>query len=104
MRLSATFKVGEVSVAALSDAATEMPVPKFFNNVPVDQWTKALSINTPEDDVPFNFGSFLLRGNNRTVLLDTGFGEQGPYTEARGPGVYSIGFVIWELVSRKLML
>ena len=35
MRLSATFKVGEVSVAALSDAATEMPVPKFFNNVPV---------------------------------------------------------------------
>ena len=86
MRLSATFRVGEVSVAALSDAATQMPVPKFFNNVPVDQWTKALSINTPDDDVPFNFGSFLLRGNNRTVLLDTGFGEQGPYTEAEGAG------------------
>ena len=68
MRLSATFKVGEVSVAALSDAATEMPVPKFFNNVPVDQWTKALSINTPDDDVPFNFGSFLLRGNNLSLI------------------------------------
>jgi len=84
MRLSATFKVGNVSVAALSDAATEMPLPGFFDEVPDEEWTSALGIDTPGTSVPFNFGSFLLRGSGRTVLLDTGFGEQGPYAEAKG--------------------
>jgi glyoxylase-like metal-dependent hydrolase (beta-lactamase superfamily II) len=84
MRLSATFKVGNVSVAALSDAATEMPLPRFFDEVPDEEWTSALGIDTPGTSVPFNFGSFLLRGSGRTVLLDTGFGEQGPYAEAKG--------------------
>ena len=84
MRLSATFKVGEVSVAALSDAATEIPLPGFFDDVPDEEWTSALGIDTPATSVPFNFGSFLLRGSGRTVLLDTGFGEQGPYAAAKG--------------------
>ena len=54
MRLSATFKVGNISVAALSDAAAEMPLPKFFNEVPDEEWTTALSIDTPDESVPFN--------------------------------------------------
>jgi glyoxylase-like metal-dependent hydrolase (beta-lactamase superfamily II) len=61
-----------------------MPLPGFFDEVPDEEWTSALGIDTPGTSVPFNFGSFLLRGSGRTVLLDTGFGEQGPYAEAKG--------------------
>ena len=73
-RLSARFAVGAVRVAALSDGAPDRALGGFFHGIGADEWTKALGITDPEQPVPFNFGTFLLRDGQRTVLVDSGWG------------------------------
>ncbi len=90
-RLSAQFTVGTVRVAALSDGAPDRPLGGFFHGVETAEWTRALGIGDSETQVPFNFGTFLLRDGQRTVLVDSGFG-----TPARTMGIPGGG----ELLSR----
>jgi glyoxylase-like metal-dependent hydrolase (beta-lactamase superfamily II) len=73
-RLSEVFKVGELEIAALSDGAPDRELSGFFNGVDAAEWTRALGINDPAQPVPFNFGSFLVRGGGNTVLVDSGYG------------------------------
>ena len=73
-RLSETFRIGRLEVAALSDGAPDRALGGFFYGVDPNQWTQALGISGPDEPVPFNFGTFLLRGDGRTVLVDAGYG------------------------------
>jgi len=71
-RLSETFTLGALEIAALSDGAPDRALGGFFHGVDAADWTSALGISDPEQPVPFNFGSFLIRGDGRTTLIDTG--------------------------------
>ena len=76
-RLLAQFTVGSVRVAALSDGAPDRALGGFFQGIEASEWTRALGITDPETPVPFNFGTFLIRDGQRTVLIDSGLGAPG---------------------------
>lgn len=71
-RLSEVFEVGGLAVAALSDGAPDRPLDEFFHGVNPADWAAALEITDAETSVPFNFDTFLIRGDGRTTLIDTG--------------------------------
>ena len=73
-KLSESFTIGGLEIAALSDGAPERALGGFFHNVDPKEWTAAIGISDPEDPVPFNFGTFLIRGDGHQTLIDTGYG------------------------------
>lgn len=85
-RLSETFELGGLSVAALSDGAPDRALGGFFHGVDVAEWTRALGITDADQPVPFNFGTFLIRGDGHTTLVDTGLGEAGAAMGVPGGG------------------
>lgn len=85
-RLLETFRVGGLEIAALSDGAPDRALGGFFHGVDPSEWTRAIGIASPDDPVPFNFGSFLVRGDGRTVLIDTGYGAAGCGLKIPGGG------------------
>lgn len=85
-RLSATFTVGNVEVAALSDGAPERALGGFFTGADAAEWTAALGISDPEEPQPFNFGAFLLRDERTNILVDTGLGAAGEAMGVPGGG------------------
>ncbi len=74
-KLSETFEVGDLRVAALSDGAPERALGGFFHGVDQAEWMRAIGVTNPEQRLPFNFGTFLVRGGGRTVLVDSGLGR-----------------------------
>ena len=72
--LSESFTIGGLEIAALSDGAPDRALGGFFRDVDPAAWTSAIGITDPEDPVPFNFGSFLIRGDGHLTLIDTGYG------------------------------
>ena len=85
-RLSETFRIGGLDVAAVSDGAPDRALDGFFHDVDEADWTRALGITDPQQPLPFNFGSFLVRGDGHTTLVDTGFGAQGRDMDVPGGG------------------
>ncbi|MYE45439.1 MAG: MBL fold metallo-hydrolase [Chloroflexi bacterium] len=73
-RLSDSFTIGGLEIAALSDGAPDRALGGFFHDVDPAAWTSAIGITDPEDPVPFNFGSFLIRGDGHLTLIDSGYG------------------------------
>jgi glyoxylase-like metal-dependent hydrolase (beta-lactamase superfamily II) len=73
-KLSETFQLGAFDIAALSDGAPERALEHFFHGVEAAEWTQALGITDPKQPLPFNFGTFLIRGGGQTVLVDSGVG------------------------------
>lgn len=85
-RLSESFRIGALEVVALSDGAPDRELGGFFHGVDTAEWTRALGITDPADPVPFNFGTFLVRGDGHTTLIDTGFGAPGRELGVPGGG------------------
>ncbi|HEY5475858.1 MAG TPA: MBL fold metallo-hydrolase [Tepidiformaceae bacterium] len=85
-RLSQTFHIGGLEIAALSDGAPDRALGGFFQGVDVAEWTQALGISRPEEPVPFNFGTFLVRGDSHTTLIDSGLGAPGKGMGVAGGG------------------
>jgi glyoxylase-like metal-dependent hydrolase (beta-lactamase superfamily II) len=73
-KLSDTFTVGAFEVAALSDGAPDRALEQFFVGAQPGEWTAALGITDPKQPMPFNFGTFLVRGRGQTLLIDSGYG------------------------------
>ncbi len=77
-RLSETFRVGALEVAALSDGAPDnADLGRHFPGVDPAGWMREVGVADPHDPVPFNLGSFLIRGDGRTTLVDSGYGVLG---------------------------
>lgn len=85
-RLSQAFRVGALEVVALSDGAPDRALGGFFNKIAASEWTKAIGITDPEQPVPFNFGAFLVRGDGRTIMIDSGYGPPGRSLGVPGGG------------------
>ena len=48
----------------------------FFAEIDPAEWTRALSITDKDQPLPYNFGSFLVRSDEHTILIDTGHGAR----------------------------
>ncbi|HYB43246.1 MAG TPA: MBL fold metallo-hydrolase [Candidatus Methylomirabilis sp.] len=70
------IRVGNVEIMALSDGMLEFDLCNFFPSIPADNWQQYTAHLTPEHKVRFNLGSYLIRTDGRTVLVDTGLGPR----------------------------
>jgi glyoxylase-like metal-dependent hydrolase (beta-lactamase superfamily II) len=70
------IRVGDVEIMSLSDGILEFDLCNFFPTIPQDNWRPYESHLTDEHKVRFNLGSFLIRSDGRTILVDTGLGPR----------------------------
>jgi glyoxylase-like metal-dependent hydrolase (beta-lactamase superfamily II) len=68
-------KVGDVEIMALSDGMLEFDLCNFFPTIPDDHW-KGHEAHLHDHHVRFNLGSYLIRADGRTILVDTGLGPR----------------------------
>jgi glyoxylase-like metal-dependent hydrolase (beta-lactamase superfamily II) len=69
------IRIGDVEIMALSDGLLEFDLCNFFPTIPEEQWEPYQSHLT-DHHVRFNLGSYLIRSDGRTVLVDTGLGPK----------------------------
>src|SRR3989475_9538442 len=69
-------RVGNVEILGLSDGMLEFDLCNFFPTIPTDNWNQYESHLTEEHKVRFNLGSYLIRADGRTILVDTGLGPR----------------------------
>ena len=72
------IRVGNVEIMSLSDGMLEFDLCNFFPTIPADNWQPHESHLTHEHKVRFNLGSYLIRADGRTILVDTGLGPSPP--------------------------
>ena len=68
-------RVGTVEIMALSDGMLEFDLCNFFPTIPEDDWNP-YEAHLIEHKVRFNLGSYLIRADGRTILIDTGLGPK----------------------------
>ncbi len=78
--MKTTVRVGRVEVTAIRDKAHSFDRAWHYPSVPEDAWAPYLDlIENDPGNAMVNFHCFLVRGNGRVVLIDTGWGpEMGP--------------------------
>src|SRR5512145_2754293 len=72
---SHVIRVGNVEIMALSDGMLEFDLCNFFPTIDEDRWGPYESHLT-DHKVRFNLGSYLIRSDGRTILVDTGLGPK----------------------------
>jgi glyoxylase-like metal-dependent hydrolase (beta-lactamase superfamily II) len=70
------IRVGNVEIMSLSDGMLEFDLCNFFPTIEHDDWHQYASHLTAAQKVRFNLGSFLVRSEGRTILVDTGLGPK----------------------------
>ena len=73
---SNVIRVGNVEIMSLSDGMLEFDLCNFFPTIPQENWRQYESHLTEEHKVRFNLGSYLIRSDGRTILVDTGLGPK----------------------------
>jgi glyoxylase-like metal-dependent hydrolase (beta-lactamase superfamily II) len=68
-------RIGSVEIMALSDGMLEFDLCNFFPTIPEAEWNPYES-HLVEHKVRFNLGSYLIRSDGRTILIDTGLGPK----------------------------
>lgn len=66
--------VGDIEVIAVQDAWGLIKADHFYVDVPDTDWRTDLSAIDRSGDTVHNFGCFVLRSREKTVLVDTGLG------------------------------
>ena len=77
--------IGNVEVTSLSDGLLEFEATGFFPSVPIEDWLAYEGVLTPEHHFSVNMGSYLVRSDGHTILVDTGLGPK-PEDAPDGPG------------------
>src|SRR5947199_6867001 len=70
------IRVGDVEILALSDGSLEFHLCNFSPAIPENDWQPYESHLTHAHKVRFNLGSYLIRADGRTILVDTGLGPR----------------------------
>jgi glyoxylase-like metal-dependent hydrolase (beta-lactamase superfamily II) len=68
--------IGNVEITSFSDGTLDFDLCDFYPSIPADSWRPYEDDLTPEHGVRFNLGSFLVRSDGRTILVDTGMGPK----------------------------
>jgi len=75
------YKVGAIEVTAINDGFAMRSLDGFIPNAPPTELKRAMEdAFLPADTLPLTFTSVVLRIGGRTVLVDTGFADNGPPT------------------------
>ena len=75
------YRVGGIVVTAINDGYALRALDGFIPNAPAAELAKAMDeAFLPRDALPLTFTSVVLRIGDRTVLVDTGFADNGPPT------------------------
>jgi glyoxylase-like metal-dependent hydrolase (beta-lactamase superfamily II) len=69
-------RVGDVEIMMLSDGMLEFDLCNFFPTIPESDWRPHDAHLTEAHTVRFNLGSYLIRADGRTILVDTGLGPR----------------------------
>jgi glyoxylase-like metal-dependent hydrolase (beta-lactamase superfamily II) len=69
------IRVGNVEIMSLSDGMLEFDLCNFFPTIPEENWGPYES-HLHDHKVRFNLGSYLIRSDGRTILVDTGLGPR----------------------------
>ena len=81
------YKIGDIEVTAIHDGSAMRPLDGFVRNAEVSDVRKALSdAFLPESALPITFTTLVLRIGDKTVLVDTGNGDNGAPTANRWMG------------------
>jgi glyoxylase-like metal-dependent hydrolase (beta-lactamase superfamily II) len=72
---SHVVRVGNVEIVSLSDGALEFDLCNFFPTIPEAEW-QPYEQHLHDHRVRFNLGSYLIRSDGRTILVDTGLGPK----------------------------
>src|SRR5215813_2038686 len=72
---SDTIRVGNVEILHLSDGMLEFDLCNFFPTIPEAEWGP-YEQHLHDHKVRFNLGSYLIRSEGRTILVDTGLGPR----------------------------
>jgi glyoxylase-like metal-dependent hydrolase (beta-lactamase superfamily II) len=72
---SETIRVGNVEILHLSDGMLEFDLCNFFPTIPETEWGP-YEQHLHDHKVRFNLGSYLIRSEGRTILVDTGLGPR----------------------------
>jgi len=70
------IRVGNAEIMSLSDGSLEFDLCNFFPTIPQEHLHQYAWHLTTEQHVRFNLGSFLVRSEGRTILVDTGMGPK----------------------------
>ena len=82
-----SLRVGDVTVVALRDKSHHVETTFHFPGIANEAWAPYADLLTDEGLIPLNFGCFLVVGDDRVVLIDTGWGpDVGPPGRPAGPG------------------
>ena len=94
LRLSGSFRVGQIIVTQLSDGVVVEPRANWFNGIDPACWMPAVGIDSPDTPLPVNFGGFLIQSAGSTTLFDCGI---GPMAETMFPGIREGGNLLHRL-------
>jgi glyoxylase-like metal-dependent hydrolase (beta-lactamase superfamily II) len=67
------MKIGEIEITPLSDGELHIPPTELLNKG-MEAWQSQLEFLDSEQLLPVNFGGFLVRTPERTIVVDTGIG------------------------------
>jgi len=76
--------VGSVEITSLSDGLLTFDSREFYPSVPEEAWGPYRGQMTREGLLTMNMGSFVLRSEGKTVLVDTGLGTSQPGSDVPG--------------------
>ena len=68
-------RVGNVEIMHLTDGTLSFDLCNFFPTIPEENW-KPYESHLHDHQVRFNLGSYLIRADGRTILVDTGLGPR----------------------------
>src|SRR5688572_6898005 len=68
-------RIGNVEIVHLSDGILEFDLCNFFPTIPEAEW-QPYEAHLHVHRVRFNLGSYLIRSDGRTILVDTGLGPK----------------------------
>ena len=81
----AGVRVGSVEVIPISDGSFRRSPAQFFPDVPEAAWELYRDHLDDHGQLGLNLGSFLLRADGRTLLVDTGLGTRAAPGDLGGP-------------------
>jgi glyoxylase-like metal-dependent hydrolase (beta-lactamase superfamily II) len=74
-RLSGSFTVGALTIHHVSDGAEQARRDSWFNGIDPSVWAPAVGVDGADALFPVNYGAFVITGDGRVTLVDTGFGS-----------------------------
>jgi glyoxylase-like metal-dependent hydrolase (beta-lactamase superfamily II) len=88
------YKVGDIEVTAINEGFFNRPLEGFVRNAELADVKKAATeAFLPDTALPIPYTTSVLRIGDRVVLIDTGFGDNGPPTSGRWmPNFKAAGF------------